>query len=130
MFRFPRSLVMMLILMGQGFVDSSEQVQTMIERLTQSKHSQEPVAPYPYNEEEVTFVNKADGSWPPEVTGQLALLEIELHLNPDSLKAQVSLVSDRDGRNSIRTAEIEDVKELILVQPLRELIGSANAQAG
>jgi hypothetical protein len=56
MFKFSMSLAIMLMLTSQGFSDSSEQAQGTLLR-----HSQEPVSSYPYNEEEVMFVNRADG---------------------------------------------------------------------
>lgn len=64
MFKFSMSLLILLGLSQQGFSDSNEPTQNIIpvaESLSTLKHSQEPMPPYPYNEEEVMFVNKNDG---------------------------------------------------------------------
>lgn len=64
MFKFSISLAIILMITRQGFSDSSEQTLTLIpvvESMRTPKHPQDPVPPYPYNEEEVMFVNRADG---------------------------------------------------------------------
>jgi dipeptidyl aminopeptidase/acylaminoacyl peptidase len=64
MLKFSMSLAIMLMLTRQGFSDSNVQTQTlipMVESIRTPKHPQEPVPPYPYNEEEVMFVNRNDG---------------------------------------------------------------------